>query len=332
MKTKTSFYTKSSKIVCCATLMVMMCIIMTACTGYTLSYTDVDGFDICHVRHYNEQTEVFTLVGISKLGKHQEELVIPKYINEVEITHIGSDLTPCIRSNTLKKLFWNGKQHLNNDRIVGDCAELSTVVLTSYNVDDYKQFFTPDYAYAFYPTSTKRNTKLILIDCMKHKLLQSPNKYYVADYAINSPTANVLYYYNYPNTDVAEHHYYHLVYVVLEKLANDEELWEKAQMLFDEGGYDNFNENDIFDFVQLFFTEYNYDEEILNIVNTIRLGGYAWIDYLEPGDKINTLPPTPQREGYEFAGWYIDEQCTTKINFKNIVKEDADIKLYAGWR
>jgi len=60
--------------------------------------------------------------------------------------------------------------------------------------------------------------------------------------------------------------------------------------------------------------------------------GYAWIDYLEEGEQIITLPPTPEREGYEFTGWYSDEECNNKADLNSFVKTDTDAKFYAGWK
>ncbi|MDE7373143.1 MAG: InlB B-repeat-containing protein [Clostridia bacterium] len=60
--------------------------------------------------------------------------------------------------------------------------------------------------------------------------------------------------------------------------------------------------------------------------------GYVWIDYLEVGDKIITIPNDPTREDYEFTGWYLDEKCTEKADLQTVVKEDGDISFYAGWK
>ena len=33
------------------------------------------------------------------------------------------------------------------------------------------------------------------------------------------------------------------------------------------------------------------------------------------GGKITFMPPEPKREGYEFAGWYREEECINEWNF-----------------
>lgn len=50
---------------------------------------------------------------------------------------------------------------------------------------------------------------------------------------------------------------------------------------------------------------------------------------VEPGNDI-TAPPTPEKEGYEFTGWYIDRGLTSKYNFSKM--PDKSIVLYAGWQ
>lgn len=40
-------------------------------------------------------------------------------------------------------------------------------------------------------------------------------------------------------------------------------------------------------------------------------------------------PVDPTREGYEFTGWYEDEECTTEYDFESLV--EGDMTLYAGW-
>ena len=40
-------------------------------------------------------------------------------------------------------------------------------------------------------------------------------------------------------------------------------------------------------------------------------------------------PDTPTREGYTFAGWYTDTECTVEYNFSEVVTEN--ITLYAKW-
>ena len=54
----------------------------------------------------------------------------------------------------------------------------------------------------------------------------------------------------------------------------------------------------------------NYDE----MVN----GGYHWIDDVDEGDIIKTIPPEPERGGYTFVGWFLEEEGITEWDFDNI--------------
>ena len=55
-----------------------------------------------------------------------------------------------------------------------------------------------------------------------------------------------------------------------------------------------------------------------------------WIDNLNVGERIKTIPPIPNREGYIFSGWYMEEACTTAFNF-DLEKGEDDMELYAKW-
>ena len=72
--------------------------------------------------------------------------------------------------------------------------------------------------------------------------------------------------------------------------------------------------------------------------------GCYWVDSYDES-IITYIPPTPEREGYKFGGWYKDEECTEKWDFENDItgkeviiggytvydKEYEGIYLYAKW-
>lgn len=70
--------------------------------------------------------------------------------------------------------------------------------------------------------------------------------------------------------------------------------------------------------------EINYQAD--NISNLYR------IDNVEDGEKI-TIPPTPVREGYSFAGWYTEPDCTNiwDFNVSPNIEDGHELVLYAGW-
>ena len=76
---------------------------------------------------------------------------------------------------------------------------------------------------------------------------------------------------------------------------------------------------------------YNYEKEFETF----------FIDDVD-GDKIKNIPPVPQREGYEFIGWYKEPECINEWNFDNdivpakIYNSDNEYQyqetiLYAKW-
>jgi len=61
-------------------------------------------------------------------------------------------------------------------------------------------------------------------------------------------------------------------------------------------------------------------------------GGYHWIDDLDAGDSIITIPLDPQRDGFTFDGWYLNEDCTKKFDFETYkMPKYSTLKLYAKW-
>ena len=52
-------------------------------------------------------------------------------------------------------------------------------------------------------------------------------------------------------------------------------------------------------------------------------------DVVKTGEKV-ARPVDPTRAGYEFTGWYTDEDCSKAYDFDSAVTED--LKLYAGWK
>ena len=52
---------------------------------------------------------------------------------------------------------------------------------------------------------------------------------------------------------------------------------------------------------------------------------YYWIDDIENGELIEEIPPTPEREGYIFGGWYTEKECINEFSFSTpISKMDID--------
>ena len=54
---------------------------------------------------------------------------------------------------------------------------------------------------------------------------------------------------------------------------------------------------------------YNYEREDGD--------AYYWIDDYDYGGVIEFVPPAPEREGYEFGGWYAEPECVTAWDFES---------------
>ena len=61
--------------------------------------------------------------------------------------------------------------------------------------------------------------------------------------------------------------------------------------------------------------------------------GYYWLDNIMMGEIIS-LPPMPERNGYEFTGWYTEPECINKWDFDMTLEleKDEEFRLYAGWQ
>ncbi|MGI6710323.1 MAG: InlB B-repeat-containing protein [Bacilli bacterium] len=58
--------------------------------------------------------------------------------------------------------------------------------------------------------------------------------------------------------------------------------------------------------------------------------GYYWFDYIT-GSNLYVLPNNPEREGYTFKGWYIDEECSIEWDKVLPTSETEILELYALW-
>ncbi|MCD8295882.1 MAG: InlB B-repeat-containing protein [Clostridia bacterium] len=51
--------------------------------------------------------------------------------------------------------------------------------------------------------------------------------------------------------------------------------------------------------------------------------------YIDAGNSFAKPETDPEREGYDFSGWYTDASCTASYDFESV--PTGDIILYAGW-
>ena len=67
----------------------------------------------------------------------------------------------------------------------------------------------------------------------------------------------------------------------------------------------------------------------VNVTFDVRGHGYAPSQQTFPYGGTATQPKDPYAEGYTFAGWYTDPECTSEYDFS--IPVTADITLYALW-
>lgn len=87
--------------------------------------------------------------------------------------------------------------------------------------------------------------------------------------------------------------------------------------------------------------EFNESNETIHRANIVFMNnysaevneGYHSLDNIKPGEKI-PMPTSPVRNGYEFTGWFTEAECTNSWDFDvtPTMEEDAEFRLYAGWR
>lgn len=64
---------------------------------------------------------------------------------------------------------------------------------------------------------------------------------------------------------------------------------------------------------------------------------YYYVDYVEYGESIKSIPPEPTISGYKFGGWYTESDCINQWDFANAVPQLAEgedfneLCLYAKW-
>ena len=93
---------------------------------------------------------------------------------------------------------------------------------------------------------------------------------------------------------------------------------------------------------------YTVTQTVKNNVDTVSetwevsINGYPTVEFYVDGQLYDTVeqtsansvlaevPSDPQKDGYEFTGWYTEESCDNLFDTaEDIVKED--MRLYAGW-
>lgn len=303
------------------------------------NYKDLDDFRV----EFSEDHSRYYIRGISESGKEKEELVIPSTINNAPVVGLGSVYAPSYFSSpNLKKLFWSGGQELNNKRIIDACPELETVVFTSACPSDYRSFFLDSYVWVFY--HDKKLIRIILLNEVKEWILEHEDLYYVPDYIIDSPSPNVYFNLNYSITssdfsDEFKEEWFKAFYSKILNKENDELLRRINEDLIvycEQKNYDidmlqQLKSDEVVDFIFEFLSEHVY-EELKTESNILNHENYTWIDYIEDGERIKTMPPEPTRDGHEFTGWYLDRKCTQKADFKSFVKDGKDTTFYAGWK
>lgn len=102
----------------------------------------------------------------------------------------------------------------------------------------------------------------------------------------------------------------------------------------------------------LFVTETVYNEVYSKYGNIMKLEKANVVYYVDDdvyfiddcdGTTINVIPPIPYKEGYEFLGWYKEQECINQWDFKNdlVDKKEFDeegkyifkeTKIYAKWK
>ena len=86
---------------------------------------------------------------------------------------------------------------------------------------------------------------------------------------------------------------------------------------------DSFNENVYWANI-VFMNNYSFGEK----------EGYYSLDNIETGGKIPVPSTAPERNGYEFTGWYTEPECINKWDFDMTLEleKDEEFRLYAGWQ
>jgi hypothetical protein len=56
-----------------------------------------------------------------------------------------------------------------------------------------------------------------------------------------------------------------------------------------------------------------------------------WIDDIDLGDEILTMPQTPIDDGKTFMGWFTEKECENEWDFENGIMMAYHLDLYAKW-
>ena len=78
--------------------------------------------------------------------------------------------------------------------------------------------------------------------------------------------------------------------------------------------------------------EYIPPKEMISIVyyNNDGTDRIFHFDDIEKGKTLGLISEKPEREGYEFTGWFYEAECENKV--PEIARFEKDTRLYAGWK
>ncbi len=262
----------------------------------------------CYTVYYmesNPSSGYAVITGITETADITGELVVPVEFDGYPVC--GFDLKETLELNT----------KLNFDRACY-LAIFSTYERNDkYGIENCKAILNNNLvtlSFGWYLFELLRDANTIYINRPAYDLLQMERE--VGEWSLdniqaNIQIANVSFMYNYEQTEGEFEVNYHYVVLPEYQDAVDAEL-ELAQTEEEK--------------IEI-YKKYNAVRLDLSLYNN----GYYWIDNLENGEKLTIKPKDPEREGYTFAGWYIDEACTQAFDFDTFIKGDADLVLYANW-
>jgi len=264
------------------------------------------------------------LISITGEAFNSEEVVIPETVRGYEVNYIKNNR---FSSPNIEKFFISGKNYGFESESVfstskGKFSKLEKLIFLSSNYKKYRKGFSIP--------GEKRNkngpytSPMAMIYVTSNSFDDFYNEYIISYESLK--VANISYLYNYNE----EPHY--------------DCYWEHGddrEVLFD-----MLSENPIKEGYELdgWYTDKEGENEfdLLDKANNREdlqvyakwqtpNDGYYWIDDIEEGEKIKTIPINPERDDYEFTGWYEEEECINKINLEEIIMGEETITLYAGW-